>query len=151
MRCDTDAGGQAPVHQQPRQTFGFGRTAAGIQDYNLVCHYFASDATIIFQAFSAMKRVFSRWAFGVAFMGVVIYSAVTLTGPHGVHAWMEKERLIQEMQKKNAGEAQKIERIQEHIKRLDGNSEEQEREIRERLKMVHPDEKVFITGDPAKQ
>jgi cell division protein FtsB len=98
-----------------------------------------------------MRRVFSRWAFGVIFMGVVIYSAITLTGPHGVHAWMEKERLIQEMQKKNAIEAQKIERIKEHIKRLDGNSEEQEREIRERLKMVHPDEKVFITGEPAKQ
>jgi len=34
---------------------------------------------------------------------------------------------------------------------LDGNPDEQEREIRERLKLVQPDEKVFITGDPAKQ
>ena len=84
-------------------------------------------------------------------MAVVIYSAITLTGPHGVHAWMEKERLIQEMQKKNGIEAQKIERIKEHIKRLDGNSDEQEREIRERFKLVHPDEKVYITGEPAKQ
>ncbi|HEX3743911.1 MAG TPA: septum formation initiator family protein [Bryobacteraceae bacterium] len=98
-----------------------------------------------------MKRAFRRSAFAVAFMGVVIYAAVTLTGPHGVHAWMEKERLIQEMQKRNASEARQIERIKEHIKRLDGNPDEQEREIRERLKLVHPDEKVFITGDPAKQ
>ena len=98
-----------------------------------------------------MRTAFGRWAFGVAFMGVVVYAAITLTGPHGVNAWMEKERLIQEMQKKNAGEAQKIERIKEHIKRLDGNPDEQEREIRERLKLVHPDEKVFITGDPAKK
>jgi cell division protein FtsB len=98
-----------------------------------------------------MKKAFRRWAFGVIFMGVAIYAAATLTGPHGVHAWMEKERLIQEMQKKNASEAQQIERIKEHIKRLDGNPDEQEREIRERLKLVHPDEKVFITGDPAKQ
>ena len=44
-----------------------------------------------------------------------------------------KQRLIQEMQKRNAIEAQKIERIKEHIKRLDGNPDEQEREIRERL------------------
>jgi cell division protein FtsB len=64
---------------------------------------------------------------------------------------MEKQRLIQEMQQRNAIEAQKIERIKEHIKRLDGNPDEQEREIRARLKLVHPDEKVFITGDPAKQ
>lgn len=84
-------------------------------------------------------------------MGVVIYAAVTLTGPHGVHAWKEKEHLIQEMRKKNADEARQIERIKEHIKRLDGNSEEQEREIRERNKLVRPDETVFITGDPAKQ
>jgi cell division protein FtsB len=84
-------------------------------------------------------------------MGVVIYAAVTLTGPHGVHALMEKQRQIEEMQKSNAVEAQKIERIKEHINRLDGNPDEQEREIRERLKLVHPDEKVFITGDPAKQ
>jgi cell division protein FtsB len=98
-----------------------------------------------------MRQAFSRWVFGVFFMGVVVYAAATLTGPHGVHAWMEKERLIQEMQKKNTIDAQKIERIKEHIKRLDGNPEEQEREIRERLKLVHPDEKVFITGEPGKQ
>jgi cell division protein FtsB len=98
-----------------------------------------------------MRIAFSRWAFGVVFMAVVIYAVLTLTGPHGVHALMEKQRLIQEMQKRNAIEAQKIERVKEHIKRLDGNPDEQEREIRERLKLVHPDEKVFITGEPAKQ
>jgi cell division protein FtsB len=98
-----------------------------------------------------MRKAFRRWAFGVVFMGVAIYAAVTLAGPHGVRAWMEKERLIQEMQKKNADDARQIERIKEHIKRLDGNPDEQEREIRERFKLVHPDEKVFITGDPAKQ
>jgi cell division protein FtsB len=87
----------------------------------------------------------------VVFTGVALYAAVTLTGPHGVHALEEKQRLIQEMQKRNAIEAQKIERIKEHIKRLDGNPDEQEREIRERLKLVHPDEKVFITGEPDKK
>ena len=98
-----------------------------------------------------MRNTFRGWAFGVALGVVVIYATITLAGPHGVHAWMEKERLIQQMQKRNAGEAQQIERIKEHIKRLDGNPDEQEREIRERLKLVHPDEKVFITGDPSKQ
>jgi cell division protein FtsB len=83
-------------------------------------------------------------------MAVLVYAGVTLAGPHGVRAWMDKERLIQEMQKRNASEAQQIERIKEHIKRLDGNPDEQEREIRERLKLVHPDEKVFITGEPDK-
>ena len=83
-------------------------------------------------------------------MAVVIYAAVTLTGPHGVHALMEKQRLIQQMQKRNGIDAKINERIQEHIKRLNDNPTEQELEIRERLKLVHPDEKVFITGEPDK-
>ena len=83
-------------------------------------------------------------------MAVVAYAFVTLSGPHGIHAMVEKQRLIQEMQKRNAIEAQRIERIKEHIKRLDDSPAEQELEIRERLKLVHPDEKVFITGQPDK-
>ena len=83
-------------------------------------------------------------------MAVVIYAAVTLTGPHGVHALMEKQRLIQQMQKRNGIDAKINERIKEHIKRLNDNPTEQELEIRERLKLVHPDEKVFITGEPDK-
>ena len=35
--------------------------------------------------------------------------------------------------------------------RLDKNPSEQEREIRERYKLVHPGETVFITGEPKKQ
>jgi cell division protein FtsB len=97
-----------------------------------------------------MRTVLNRWGFGVAFLAVLIYAGVTLAGPHGARAWMDKEKLIQETQKRNAIEAQQIERIKEHIKRLDGNLDEQEREIRERLKLVHPDEKVFITGEPSK-
>jgi cell division protein FtsB len=84
-------------------------------------------------------------------MAVMFYAFVTLTGPRGVHALMEKEHLIQEMQKRNAIDAKRLERIKEHIKRLDDNPSEQELEIRDRLKLVQPDEKVFITGQPAKQ
>jgi len=84
-------------------------------------------------------------------MAVMIYALITLTGPHGVHALMEKQRAIQEMQKRNALEAQQIERIREHIKRLNDNPAEQELEIRELRKLVRPDEKVFITGEPDKQ
>jgi len=98
-----------------------------------------------------MKIPLTRGAFGVVFVAVMAYAFVTLTGPHGIHALMEKQRLIQEMQKRNAIDAQKIERIREHIQRLDDNPAEQELEIRDRLKLVHPDEKVFITGQPAKR
>ena len=98
-----------------------------------------------------MRAAFTRWAFGLAFAGVVGYALVTLNGPHGLHALHEKQELIDKLQKQNAGEAQRIERIKEHIKRLDQDPTEQELEIRERLKLVHPDEKVFITGEPEKR
>jgi cell division protein FtsB len=85
------------------------------------------------------------------FLAAVTYAVITLNGPHGVRALMDKQRLIQEMQKRNAIEAQKIERIREHIDRLNDNPAEQDLEIRQRLKLVRPDEKVFITGEPGKQ
>jgi cell division protein FtsB len=100
----------------------------------------------MFQAYGAMKTGISRLALGAALAAVVTYALVTLNGPHGIRALMERQRLIHEMQRQNAIDAAKIERIKEHIKRLDDNPSEQELEIRERLKLVHPDEKVFITG-----
>jgi cell division protein FtsB len=98
-----------------------------------------------------MRTRLKRWAFGIAFVGVMLYAFVTLTGPRGVKALMDKRLLIEEMQKRNAIEAQRIERIKEHIDRIEKNPAEQELEIRDRLKLVHPDEKVFITGKPDKQ
>lgn len=97
-----------------------------------------------------MKTAFTRWAFGAIFTAVAAYAVITLNGPHGIRALAEKQHLIQDMQKRNADEARKIERIQEHIKRLNDSPSEQELEIRDRLKLVHPEEKVFITGDPVK-
>lgn len=98
-----------------------------------------------------MKKAITRWGFGAAFLAVAAYSAVTLNGPHGFRALKDKQRLIQDMQKRNGAEAQRIERIREHIKRLNENPAEQDLEIRDRLKLVRPDEKVFITGEPARQ
>jgi cell division protein FtsB len=98
-----------------------------------------------------MRPPFKKWAFAIACVASVSYAVVTLSGPHGIRALQEKQRLIQEMQKRNTVEAQEIERIKEHIQRLDESPAEQELEIRERLKLVHPDEKVFITGQPEKR
>jgi cell division protein FtsB len=105
----------------------------------------------MFQARSEMRALFTRWALGAAFLAVATYAFVTLRGPRGIHALVEKQRLIQEMEKRNAAEAQQIERIKEHIQRLNDNPEEQELEIKERYKLVHPGEEVFITGAPEKK
>jgi cell division protein FtsB len=85
-----------------------------------------------------------RLASIVAFLVVVGYAFVTLRGPKGVPGLLEKRHQIEEMEKSNAVLAQQNERQREHIRRLSSNPEEQELEIRQRLKLVHPGDKVYI-------
>lgn len=79
------------------------------------------------------------------------YAFFTLRGPHGIPGLVERQRQIREMQQRNADLDKQIERMRDHIKRLTDNPSQQELEIRERLKLVKPGEKVYITGDPAKK
>ncbi len=97
-----------------------------------------------------MKPNLARFAYLLLFVLVASYAYVTLRGPRGVHALVEKQSQIREMEKRNAELDKEIERRREHIRRLNDNPAEQELEIRERLKLVHPNEKVFITGPPDK-
>jgi len=98
-----------------------------------------------------MKAPLARIAYLAAFFAVSSYAYFTLRGPHGIPALLEKERQIQERQQRNAKLARDIEHMRDHIKRLTDNPAQQELEIRNRLKLVKPGEKVYITGDPAKQ
>ena len=103
------------------------------------------------QALYFMKAPFAKFVYLFAFLGVLMYAFVTLQGPHGIRALQDKQRQIEEMQKRNAETAKEIERMRDHIRRLSDDPKEQELEIRERLKLVKPGEKVYITGDPAKK
>jgi cell division protein FtsB len=98
-----------------------------------------------------MKAPIARFAYVIAFLAVSSYSFVALRGPKGVSALIEKQRQIQQMEQRNTDLTREIESKREHIKRLAENPGEQELEIRERLKLVHPNEKVYIIGDPAKK
>jgi len=109
-----------------------------------------TDGTIIFRAFGAMRIPLVRAIYLVTFLLVAGYAAMTLRGPRGIPALIEKERQIEQAEKRNGALAKDIERQREHIQRLANSPAEQELEIRERLKLVHPDEKVFITGQPEK-
>jgi cell division protein FtsB len=97
-----------------------------------------------------MKVSLARYVYLIAFVLVAGYAYVTLRGPKGVQALVDKQAQIRQMEKRNADLDKEIERKREHIKRLGDNPAEQELEIRERLKLVHPNEKVFITGPPEK-
>ena len=98
-----------------------------------------------------MKAPLTRLVYIMAFLMVVSYAFFTLRGPLGIPGLLEKQRQIQEMEKRNGALARDIEQKLEHIKRLTDNPSEQELEIRQRLKLVHPGEKIYIVGEPEKK
>jgi cell division protein FtsB len=95
-----------------------------------------------------MKAPLVKTAYFAAFLIAASYAFFTLRGPHGIPALLEKQREIHAMEEKNAKDAREVERMRDHIKRLEVNPSEQEREVRERLKLVKPGETVYITGKP---
>ena len=98
-----------------------------------------------------MKVPFLRISYLIALLLVAGYAVVTLRGPKGIPALIAKQHQIEQAEKHNAELAREIERQRDHIQRLANSPAEQELEIRERLKLVHPGEKVFITGQPDKK
>jgi len=95
-----------------------------------------------------MKAPLVRMAYFAAFLAAASYAFFTLRGPHGIPGLLAKQREIQTMEDRNAQLARDVERMRDHIKRLESNPSEQELEIRQRLKLLKPGEKVYITGKP---
>jgi cell division protein FtsB len=98
-----------------------------------------------------MKAPLARLAFAIAILALGSYAVFAWRGPGGFRALSEKEARIKELERSNEALAKEIERRREHIRRLNENPAEQELEIRDRLKLVHPNEKVYITGEPEKE
>ena len=98
-----------------------------------------------------MKASLSRVCYAIVLLTVAGYAYVTLRGPRGMHALVEKQTSITEMEKTNTKLIREIEQKRDHIRRLTDDPAVQEQVIREQLKLVHPDEKVFITGAPPKK
>lgn len=95
-----------------------------------------------------MKSSITRFVGAAALLLLAGYAFVALQGPQGVPALMEKRRQIREYEKQNADLARKIEEQRARIDRFSDSPSGQELEIRQRLKLVKPDEKVFILQDP---
>ena len=96
-----------------------------------------------------MKLSFTKLAGAAVLFLIAGYVFIALQGPQGIPGLLEKRRLIQDYEKKNAELARKIEEQRARIGRLSDSKSDQELEIRQRLKLVKPDEKVFILQDPA--
>ncbi|MDQ2898242.1 MAG: septum formation initiator family protein [Acidobacteriota bacterium] len=91
----------------------------------------------------------SRWKVGYAtlvFLGIA-YGFVVLRGPHGIPGLAEKRSQIEQLEKENEKLHREIEEKRDRITRLRENPADQELEIRQRLKLVKPGEKVFVLQD----
>ncbi len=98
-----------------------------------------------------MKAPFARTAYIVAFLMAATYVVATLSGPKGIPAVLARQKQIQRLEDRNEQLAREIERKRDHIRRLQNDPSEQELEIRDRYKLVHPGDTVFITGQPEKK
>ena len=98
-----------------------------------------------------MKAPLSRLAYVMVFLTVTGYAFFTLRGPKGIPGLLGQTAPDPGIGKARHRVAREIEQKREHIKRLTGNPAEQEMEIRHRLKLVHPGEKIYILGEPEKK
>jgi len=90
----------------------------------------------------------TRIALLLVFLAAVSYAFVVL--PKGMQAWREKQHQIAEKEKSLTILVRDVEKQKERVNRLTNDPAEQELEVRKRLKVAHPDEKIFITGEPEK-
>lgn len=88
----------------------------------------------------------------ISYVVVVVLAAayfwIAFRGPRGVPALLEKRLEIEMLQERNANLVQEIEARKDRIRRLEHDRSEQDRVIRERLKLQRPGETTFKLPDP---
>ncbi|MGD0497948.1 MAG: septum formation initiator family protein [Bryobacteraceae bacterium] len=94
-----------------------------------------------------MKANFSRFVYALAALALAGYALLALTGPKGIAVWKDKERQSRVLERRNANLARENEQTRERIRRLAADPAEQERVVQERLKLVHPGDKVYVLPD----
>jgi len=105
----------------------------------------------MFQGVGHMKARLTGFAYLVAFLLAAIYAVVTLTGPSGIAALREKQRQIRAVEQRTSILKEENARAEERIRRLGADPSEQERVVEDRLKLVHPGDKVYVLPDPPKK
>lgn len=98
-----------------------------------------------------MKSLAVRFAYAAAALLIAGYALIALRGPYGIPGLLDKQRQVEELEKRNASLAREIEQKRERINRLRESQPDQDLEIRQRLKLVKPNEKVFVLEDQEKK
>jgi cell division protein FtsB len=91
-----------------------------------------------------------KTAYALIVLCGTVYAFVELHGPNGIPGLLEKRRLVQEYEQSNEQLHREIEQKQERILRLEKDPRELDIEIRQRLKLAGPGEKIYIIDDKKK-
>ena len=91
-----------------------------------------------------MKSSVIRVAYGMALVTAVVYAFVTMRGPHGIAAWMDQRQEIRQLEETNAALSRENQLKRQYIERLAKSREEQELVVRRKLRLLKPNEKVFM-------
>jgi cell division protein FtsB len=97
-----------------------------------------------------MKISFLRVAYALIVLCGIAYAFVELRGPNGIHGMLDKRQQVRRLETENEQLQKEIEQKQDRIKRLQSDPREQEIEIRQRLKLASPNEKIFIIDENKK-
>ena len=98
-----------------------------------------------------VHHLIRRVAMLIVFVLVGVYGYMSLRGPQGIPALMDKWREIRKLEEDNAGIQRENDYRRERIKKLQESPSEQELEIRKQLKLLRPGETSFILPDQPKQ
>ena len=97
-----------------------------------------------------MKISVVKIAYALIVLCGVLYAFVELRGPNGLPAVLEKRHQVRDYEAGNEQLHREIEQKQERIRRLESDPQEQEIEIRQRLKLAAPGEKIYIIDNRKK-
>jgi cell division protein FtsB len=94
-----------------------------------------------------MRNSALKTAYAIVVLCCVAYAFVALQGPNGIPALLSKRRQVAAYEKENQEILRENAQKRQRIERLQNNSVEQEMEIRQRLKLARPGEKIYILDD----
>jgi cell division protein FtsB len=97
-----------------------------------------------------VHHLIRRAAVLIVFALVGVYGYVSLRGPQGIPALMDKWREIRKLEEDNASLQRENDYRRDRIKKLQESPSEQELEIRKQLKLLRPGETSFILPDQPK-
>jgi cell division protein FtsB len=97
-----------------------------------------------------VNHLIRRLAVLIVFVLIGVYGYLSLRGPQGVPALMDKWREIRRLEEDNANLQRENDYRRERIKKLQDSPSEQELEIRKQLKLLRPGETSFILPDQPK-